>query len=281
MPTAGSAAFVVTAEHVIAESLSQLEPESVRKRLGPFPSPLPRLLRTVLKKGYLKVMVGKGSNLQTLTVKNFTIAPRADLCLLIAHPDVDDGSVYPRFAIDSDPLSVGTTVMIAGFPRMHDPRKPATIPQSNAVQREMHTVPEVRTGKIVCVGQHFHHKPVFSYETTSPIPHGMSGGPMFALIDGASTLAVVGMCSYDATTEPAVRDITKASVAAFVIASQNFYTLPDPDALKHNSPGATFGPRIAEPPFGSFLSDFGKRKSELSLGLHEESGSVIVRRDPA
>lgn len=269
-------AIVVTAAHVVSSALRSLRPESLREQLSPFAPPIAKYITPLLKSHELYIMIGSAVTpgiSATLQVHSISIIEEIDLCVLDAGR-VEDQPDYERFNINSDPLTVGTTVAIAGYPQMHDPVSlPLHMSQSGeeTLKRSINHRLQIRVGKIIKVEGSMRHKPVFGYETNIPIPPGMSGAPMFTIDDNdKSLLEVVGICMSDATVGD-LNDVTTDG-SSFVIGAQNLWCMPELNRHKVESWQKS---QEGSPPFGSFFNDQGRRVHELSITVANNAPYVV------
>jgi hypothetical protein len=134
------------------------------------------------------------------------------------------------------------------------------------VRREVNLNLEMRVGKIIRVHEQMRHKRVYGYETSIPMPAGMSGGPVFTFDEhDHSPLDVVGICMSDATHGCSTD--TTISGSSFVIGAQNLWGLPEPCRVKL---AAWQKRRERRPPMGNFFGDHGQRIGELEVQLGPE-----------
>jgi hypothetical protein len=271
-------ATIITSAHVVVNALNKHRPESIREQSNPFSPPVAKYFSPLLKGKELFILRGSEvqprANTEPLTIHTVAIIEEIDLCVILAGR-ADKQTDYEQFAINSDPLAVGTRVAIAGYPQMHDPMLQPHQFETNgkeSLERDVSHKLVIRIGKITKVEDKLRHKRVFGYETNIPMPPGMSGAPMFAFDENNhSTLDVVGICMSDATTPEGMND-TKADGSSFVVGAQNLWCLPMPS--KHII-DAWQKRREGQPPFGQFFQDRGRRIRELSVMVDSAPPSVV------
>jgi Trypsin-like peptidase domain len=262
-------AVVATSEHVAGDALRVVNPRAYESQSNPFSLALPRLLEPVINKRELAVAFHSGADPRAFPVTFISSNSDADLCVLLAPIPSGIGG-NEALAINSDPIQVGTTVMMAGFPKYADdgiaPISDERFTTTGGLQ--------VRTGKVISVEDRLRYKPVCGFETNIPMPPGMSGGPVFALdLTGnrPSQTAAVGICMSDSNQTENASKITVPG-SSQVVAIQNLYGIGDPSQMLLDvwNEQIRAGQTIPDPQPGTYLIDVGELKSQLRVEFRRE-----------
>lgn len=261
--------IVITACHVLEYALQLLRPDLLRHLQGPFKKTVAKLTSRLFKDNSLRVCLDAGSArgpTPNYAVRKCAAFEQSDLTVIFAETS-GEPSPFEILAIDSDPVPVGTQVISVGYPNMYSVDEPLVYRRpdgSTKITKHLISAKlEIRLGSIVKVHPQMRHKPVFGYELDSPIPAGMSGGPLFAFNDDLHTpLSVVGVCMSDSKISDA--QDTRTSGSSFVNAAQNIYTLPN---LATKRPKIERGYISEQDAVGGFFIDKGKLQDELFLDI--------------
>jgi hypothetical protein len=267
-------AIIATCAHVVDFAVAKLNQKGYASQSNLFSPSLPRLLTPILENLGLHVAVHYGRPNLTLPVLMVSVSQRADLCVLLVRvpPAMENQAIV---GVNSDRLAVGTRIVMAGYPNYGDQDSIPMLEKQFKMQGGL----QVRTGKIIGIEERLRLKPVFGYETNIPMPAGFSGGPVFVLGDETNPpgpLAAIGICMSDASAAcPA--NITAAGTSQ-IIAAENLYGVMDPHQALVDRWNTQPPDRVPDPPFGSYLTEVGKLRSQLKISYHQETAEFHVTR---
>jgi hypothetical protein len=268
-------AIIATCAHVVNFALAKLDEDAYVRQSSPFSLPLARLLTSILEKTALHVVVHYGRAALTLPVRMASFSPQTDLCtLLVRVPlDMQDDT---HVLINSDPLTAGTSIMMVGYPPSSDDIGAPMTPEGRFTATGGL---QARTGKIVSVKERLPLAPVFGYETNIPMPPGFSGGAIFAIdhIQQGAPIAAVGICISDSTHPDSATQV-EAPGSSHVVGIQNLYAVMDPNQASMEIWNRQAPGQVPDPPFGSYLSDLGKLRTQLAISYDAALGEFVVRR---
>jgi Trypsin-like peptidase domain len=267
-------AFFATCYHVVEDALRVLNPRAYANLSNPFSHDLTALLKPHLRRHEIQVTLHDNPSPQAFPVKALSVSRHADLCLLQVQrpPSRPDEDIL---AVNSDPLEVGTIVMMAGFPKLPGEENGTALSPSNTFTA--YSALQLRLGRVTAVCDQLPHRQVFGYEVDAPIASAMSGSPVFGFDgNGFAPFEAVGFCMLDSNRGEQIG----VAGSGLVIGAQNLYSVLDPDAWRIN---AFFGQNRkpnAKPPFGATFRDVGKRKGGLVIQFeeHNEAHRFAVRR---
>jgi Trypsin-like peptidase domain len=268
-------AIVVTNEHVIADALEKFDVEAYKRLPNLFSKSLPQLLRPHIQAGSLRVAyhAKTDSLIPALRINAVSVMRSVDLgVLLVELPSTRDDT--PILTIDSDPLPVGTQILVAGFP-------PSPIDGSIEMAHGQWTASSgnlnMLSGYITAVTDNLGLRPAFGYEISCPLPAGMSGSPMFAADSKRrSHWDIAGICMAESEINPEY-DIRKPG-RTYVLGAQNIYAVPIAVGEQLDFWTAQNQGDNQKPIRGSVFQDSGRRTAELSVHV-DPSGRASVSRN--